>query len=226
MTLYPVRYAFFDTETTHLDRDHGDLWEAAIIFRDTSHPEYGDRESWWQVRPPMTTADRNAVQIGRYYDRFKLGERPIGQGASISCGQDQDEEPEGKILDYLNAEEIAFRMARLLNGAVIVGSNPRHDWDFADKFLRQHGHILTAKHRMIDIRALATGYIYGRGYCPAGRNLEPDDPAWEHDWLSSLVLDLPFRVLAKQDDDTKHTALGDARWVRDVFDAIRRGVKL
>ncbi len=225
MTFYPVRYAFFDTETTHLERDHGDLWEAAIVFRDTEKPEFGDREYWWQVRPPMATADRNSVQIGRYYDRFKVGDRPIGQGVSLSCGEAQDEASEGRILDWMKAEEIAFHMARLLNGAVIVGSNPRHDWDFADKFLRQHGHILTAKHRMIDIRSLAVGYIHARAHCVPDREFQPDDPAFENDWLSGLVMDVPFRVLAKQDDDTKHTALGDARWVRDVFDAIRRGVK-
>lgn len=157
-----MKLVFLDTETTHLDAEIGRLWEVALIVRDTSRPDLDDTEFWWQMRPDLTAADPMALQVSRYYERCQVAEFPIGVGVRLSTT------PDAEQLDVTNAKDIAFQMARHLDGATIVANNPRHDRDFLLAFLRTHGQMFTASHRMIDIRSLLTGYVHGRLACHKG----------------------------------------------------------
>lgn len=216
-----MKLVFLDTETTHLDAEIGRLWEVALIVRDTSRPDLDDTEFWWQMRPDLTAADPMALQVSRYYERCQVAEFPIGVGVRLSTT------PDAEQLDVTNAKDIAFQVAPHLDGATIVANNPRHDRDFLLAFLRTHGQMFTASHRMIDIRSLLTGYVHGRLACHEGDvdaafGMEPARHV--RDWLDGFASTLRWEIVGvTQPEETRHTALGDARCVRSVYDAITAG---
>ncbi|GAA1768497.1 hypothetical protein [Nonomuraea bangladeshensis] len=234
-----MKYVYLDTESTHLDSEVGHLWEVALIVRDLDFSDGGDLEFWWQVRPDLTAADPKSLQISRYYDRSQVAHLPIGHGVDLSCGADREilskgavrEREilsEGAVRENVTAEEIALQLAQQLDGATIVANNPRHDWDFLRSFLRAHGQAFTASHRMDDIRALLKGYVYGR-LAAAGGDVDdaflPAQAEYVRRWLSGDSDVLAWEIVGvTQEPETKHTALGDARCVRDVHDGITRGI--
>lgn len=234
-----MKYVFLDTETTSLDEETGELWEIATIVRDLSNNS-GDREYWWQVRPDMSTADPNSLRIGRYYERAKMLHRGIGDGVELAPADAVPDEAgdfetniydrmakRGDVIERLIGEEIAYKLAKQLDGATIVANNPRHDRDFIKKFLRKHGQALTASHRMIDIRSLALGWLYGRIHdCKVTEAFAPDVLLYALDYLEGVSDRLDWRVFGIDPDEYEtHTAPDDARLVRDVFDAIQSGTK-
>ncbi|MGI5281726.1 hypothetical protein ACQEVF_59295 [Nonomuraea polychroma] len=230
------KLAILDLETTSLDERHGDLWEIGLIMRDLQMPAERDTEWWWQVRPDLSLADPNSVQVGRYYERCRVTHRTIGGGRRLAptldiAGSPWIKEHTGKPLAegdfYLNAdaEGIARTLAPELDGATIVANNPAFDRKFLAKFLRVNGQILTAHHRMINIRDLLIGYIDGRLSAYDGQveeAFQPEAVPYVEDWLQGAAESPAWEIVGvKQDQATKHTALGDARLNRDVYDAIR-----
>jgi DNA polymerase III epsilon subunit-like protein len=117
-----------------------------------------------------------------------------------------------------------FDLQEALAGAVIVGSNPGFDVAFLSKLLWAHGRKLPWHYRPVDIATLAAGYQNGIAATlrSAGGEMKEGD-----------LLSLPFssRSLSSwvgvepPGDDVAHTALGDARWARDVYDAVTGGAK-
>ncbi|WP_219459829.1 hypothetical protein [Nonomuraea rhizosphaerae] len=218
-----------DTETTHLDPALGSLWEIALICRDTDFPDGGDAEFWWQVKPDLTTADPASLQVGKYYERSLAAHMNVGFGVQLLCGTEDGDTPEGTVMHTMTAGEIALQLARHLDGATIIANNPRHDRDFLRAFMHANGQAFTASHRMEDIRALLTGYVYGRLAAHGGKvDKAFTGEAAEHvrDWLETSTDVLPWEIVGvTQTWATKHTALGDARCVRDVHDAITGSIK-
>ncbi|MEV4748995.1 hypothetical protein AB0K21_21675 [Streptosporangium sp. NPDC049248] len=227
-----TKYVILDIETTSLDRKLGDLWEVATITYDTARPEGGYQEWWWQVRPNLCFADPKALQISRYYERAKMLAKEVGMGVQLATSDwksDLISYKQGDFIENATAEEIAWTLAQQLDGAVIVANNPSFDRDFLAKFLRENGQALTASHRMEDVRVMLTGYVYGRLAAMDGDVDEAfNAQATPHvrDWLDGATNTLSWEVVGvTQPYDTRHTALGDARLVRDLFAAITRGVK-
>ena len=77
---------------------------------------------------------------------------------------------------------------------------------------------------MINIRDLLIGYIEGRLSLTDGNINEafgPEAAGRVIDWIEGADDSPAWEIVGvKQDPATKHTALGDARLVRDVYDAI------
>ncbi|MEV4472872.1 hypothetical protein [Nonomuraea sp. NPDC049504] len=232
------KLAIVDLETTSLDERHGDLWEIGLIMRDLRQPIRTDREFWWQVRPDLGLADPNSVQVGKYYKRCRVVNKAIGGGRRLAptldvSGSPWMKEHTGMPLAegdwYMNADavSIARTLAKELDGATIVANNPAFDRRFLDKFLRANGQILTAHHRMIDIRALLIGYVDGRLSAFDGKvedAFAPEVVPYVEDWLDGYMDSPAWEIVGiAQDPGTAHTALGDARLDRDVYDAIRGG---
>lgn len=188
--------AFVDCETTHLDPRRGDVWEIAVIRR---REDGVDVEYVWQVRPDLATADPEALKIGRFEERFVV---PDGWDAIefMSSGA-----PFRTLIP-----EMLFDLQEALSGAVIVGSNPGFDVAFLTKLLQAYGRKLPWHYRPIDIATLAAGYIYGKDREFMLQNDRPFSSYW-------VSRELGVEPPAK---DVAHTALGDARWARDVYDAV------
>ena len=204
-TKQPPALAFVDTETTHLDPRYGNVWEIAVIRR---RIDGVDSEFVWQVRPDLATADPEALKIGRYEERFAI---PDGWDALEFWSS-------GATMRSL-IPEMLFDLQEALSGAVVVGSNPGFDIAFLTKLLQAHGRKLPWHYRPIDIATLAAGYRYGQAASGAyGGDFAfqadyPQMPYRSYELSRAVGVEPPAK-------DVAHTALGDARWARDVFDAV------
>lgn len=202
--------AFVDTETTHLDAELGDAWEVAVIVRDFDDNEPRDTEYAWQIRPNLATADPEALKIGGYLERFAV---PVHAEAAWTGYED------GPVLP-MTRNEVTGAILNVLGGAVLIGSNPGFD----DRFLRKLLGPGSAQwhYRPVDIATLAAGRKLGMTEVARRTGAKP---------LPSDEVPFPFssRALSRwtgvepPGPGVAHTALGDARWARDVFDAVTGG---
>lgn len=198
--------AFVDTETTHLDPRHGDAWEIAVIRR---REDGVDTEYLWQVRPDLTTADPESLSIGRFHERFAV---PDGWDAIEFI-------PSGPPMRW-KLPEMLFDLQEALSGAVLVGSNPGFDVAFLSKLLQANGRKQPWHYRPIDIATLAAGRQLGMNAVERAFGGVPADEVTFP--FSSRAMSRSVGV-EPPGSDVAHTAIGDARWARDVFDAVTGG---
>ena len=205
-----IPIAFVDCETTHLDAEIGDAWEVAVILREFDDNEPTDTEYAWQIRPNLATADPEALKIGRYLERFAV---PVPAEAAWT-GYDG-----GPILPMTRKEAVEAIMT-VLRGAILVGSNPGFD----DRFLRKLCGPGSAQwhYRPIDIATLAAGRKLGMIELTRRFGVQPL-PSDEIRWPFSSRDLSRWTGVEPPTADVAHTALGDARWARDVFDAVTGG---
>lgn len=190
MTGQPI--VFLDTETTSLLPDRR-VWEVAMIRRD----DQGERERRFFLRNvDLSTADAYSLKVGGFYDRHPQ-----------YCPA--EDRPTKDVLDRLLLERYpaAQEVEKWTRGATIVGSVPSFDADVLAKTLRSCSLTPAWHYHLIDIKALAAGWLVARGV-----DLGP--LPWNSDRLAELC-----GVEAPSGDD-RHTALGDARWVRSWWDTI------
>lgn len=125
-----MKTAFIDVETTGLDPDLGhQIWDIGLILRQDGT----DTEHQWFLKPDLTTADPDALPIGRYYERT-----PSTWSAPAA---------------------VAPVLARLLDRAVLVGCSTWFDAGFLRAFLRAHGECGTWSRHLVDVRQRAIGYL-------------------------------------------------------------------
>lgn len=204
MTQRPIIFA--DTETTHLSADVGEVWEVALIVR----RDGADSEHVWQFRPDIVRASPEALSIGRYDERFAV---PEGHDAAYI-------NPLGVPYPRLRDDAIT-EISAILQDAVIVGSNPGFDDRHLRQLLNLHGKEQPWHYRPIDIAAMAAGYLYGQA---ERMTKQTCDAAWYG--KVARRLGWPWKSYDASEavgtprpaGDAAHTALGDARWVRDLWD--------
>lgn len=161
---------YVDTETTGLDPDRHEVWDIALIRGDTGE------EIEWHVAPDLSVADPNALRLTGYYDRINH-----------------------RDWTWNSPEFPAQSIARITAGKHIVGAVPSFDAIFLDRFLRRHGLAPAWHYHLIDVEALAAGYLGMR-------------PPWDSDEIAER--------LGIKNLDGKHTAIGDARWAREVYEKV------
>lgn len=199
--------AFVDTETTGLDPRTHDVWEIAVIRRDQD----SEVERQWQVRPNLDAADSEALNVNRFGERF-----------TVPDGWDAIEVLDGPPL-RLTLSEFLFDFQDFIAGCVMVGSNPAFDDTFLKKLLWANNRKVTWHYRTIDIATLAAGALYGR----ASEWTRKDcDAAWYSKVANAIGWPWKSYQVSRHVEveppakDVAHTALGDARWARDVWDAV------
>lgn len=203
--------AFVDTETTGLDPDRHEVWEVALILRrpvDGGQPT--ECEYVWQLPVHLGRADSIALTIGHFYER------------RLPAGYLDGGFHENRIspLDLFAAE-----FAALTHGAHMVGAVPSFDAAFLSRLLRANGACPGWNYHLIDVEALAAGALIGTfsAIQEVGKNPEADGPSQADallafpPWRSS---DLSLAVGVDPEDYERHTALGDARWAKAIYDAV------
>lgn len=199
-----------DTETTgvHPDRQ---VWEVAMIRRDDRGKQ---GEISFFVEVDLSGADPFGLSIGRFYERHPLGR-------ALSLDPDRRSGAKARL-----PELAAWTVAEWTHGAHLIGAVPNFDADVLDKLLRKHSLIPAWHYHLIDVEALAVGYLAGavvkraideahmRGDEPPQVDWSRFQPPWKSDELSRAC------GVEPPGDDERHTALGDARWALRLYDAI------
>lgn len=87
----------------------------------------------------------------------------------------------------------------------VVGAVPDFDVTRLNRLARAHGVTLGWHYHLIDVETLAVGWLAARG--------TPVPLPWSSDDVSQMVGVIP-------PTDGRHTALGDAVWAMNVYDAV------
>ncbi|HEV2778565.1 MAG TPA: hypothetical protein VGX25_04120 [Actinophytocola sp.] len=191
--------AFVDCETTGVHPGRRP-WEIAIIRRE---PE-GHEQTWLaQIEDiDLAEADPFGLRIGGFYERHWR----------FSRGKTDRDLTGTRILSEHSA---AAAVEELTRGTHLVGIVPTFDGETFDAMLRRHRLIPAWHYHLIDVEALAVGYLHGRNALVAdGRELEAIGLPWRSDDLSRAC------GVEPPSEQDRHTALGDALWAQRWYDAI------
>lgn len=187
---------FVDTETTHLDLAIARPWEIAMIRRDTDGTERLLHLMIGNVR--LADADPEALAVGRFDERHGPGEQPGGHAW---------------VQEPLAAEMVADFTAPGPDGVpvALVGSNPSYDAQVLVAMLRRHGREPAWDHHTHDLVTWTLATLAG--------SIVDHSPMPERSYaLSEAVGAEP------PGPGVRHTARGDAEWVRSWWDQLMTGV--
>lgn len=206
----PVLYV--DIETTGLDPDRHEIWEVGLIDAD------GLEHSWFLPVDRLADADPVALEIGRYHQRHPKGllyEPPVGTTVSLLV--------ETRV--HTRAE-FAKEFARLTWGRQnhLCGASVSFDEERLRRLLHSEGQTHGWHYHLVDVEALAAGYLAGSwAACQSVGNSEADGPTETESRLAQPPWDsnqLSLAVGVDPDDYDRHTALGDCRWAKAIYQAV------
>lgn len=112
-------------------------------------------------------------------------------------------DPSGATWTPPNPADVGQEVARLTAGAHLVGLNPAFDATFLGAFLRRYEAVPAWEYHLVDVLPLVAGRFRVR-------------PPWRSKDLSHLL------GIAPPLQGERHTAVGDARWARAMYDAVMR----
>ena len=188
---------FVDCETDGLRPDRR-VWEVAMIRRDDD----GERETSLFVDIDLSDAEPMALKVGRFYERHPF----FGDSTETV---------------WIEASA-ASEVERWTRGAHLVGAVPSFDAECLDVMLRRNRLVPAWHHHLIDVEAMAVGYLsrgaYPMGVEDTGKRPRPwETLPWKSDDLSRAC------GVEPPSGDERHTALGDARWAMRWYDAMTGG---
>lgn len=222
---------FLDTETTSLRPDRW-AWEVAMIRRDDD----GERECRFFVALVdigLQDADPFSLSVGRFWERHPHAQRLAGGGGpfawqngdsmwSLSGGRTAWEVPDGAVVDAADAAAI---VAAWTHRAHLVGAVPAFDADVLSKLLRDNWLTPSWNYHLIDVEALAVGWLARKFEADAQSKAIPSgtaaqmrrtefEPPWSSEMLSAEL------GVEPASEAERHTALGDARLVQRIYDRV------
>src|SRR5690606_40616616 len=110
-----------------------EIWELALIVDDEEHV--------WRVSVDLSNADPDALRVSRYYERLWFSERKTLASTPF---------------------EVAAQVCYLTCNRTLVGINPAFDAAFLTRFLRRRGYVPAWHYHVIDVKAVAAGWLMGR----------------------------------------------------------------
>lgn len=172
---------FLDTETLGLD-PYAPIWELAAVRRNADTGEEHEMVVHVEHRPERWVVDFPEKFLADYRARYT---------------------PTDAITPY----EAAHTLNAFCYGKpTLVGANPAFDTErIARQWLEPLGIDRPWHYHLMDIEAVAIGYLKAQGMLPPG--------PWKSDQLSALLGVSP-------DDYPRHTAMGDVNWVMAQWDTV------
>lgn len=207
--------AFIDTETTGVHRKRR-AWEVAIIRREPDGTEQTLHAFVSDV--DLSRADPYGLRVGRFYERHP---NYNGTVTDLDCWPAYTNRslPDGvRLLDEC---QTAVRVEQMTRGAHLIGAVPNFDAEVFADMLRRHRLTPAWHYHLIDVENLAVGYLaflLAQSSDHARREIgDLITPPYSSQELSRMCgVDLAGA-------DERHTALGDAKWARRLYDAIIAG---
>lgn len=182
---------YIDTETTGLDPYKHQIWDLALIDEDGN-------EYQWFFKPDLRFADPIALDIGKYYER-------TSQSAA------KWEFTNGRKGHWSDPRQALNLVRALTWDKHLVGAIPSFDEERLRLLFLQHGVPFKWHYHLIDIEALAVGYLAGRQ--------EDLEMIKELPWKSRKLYEA-LGVVSPVEDE--HTALSDARLAKAVYERIMK----
>lgn len=153
----------------------------------------GDCGYRWFLPVDLGRADPIALKIGRYHERH-----PRAYDSQLA------------MTDCASLSQFAEQFAWLTRGRHLVGAVVSFDEERLRRLLQRNGACPEWHYHLIDVEALAVGYLAG-----ISDGMEDSHRAlpWQSDGLTAAS-----GVVVPKGD--KHTALGDARWAKAIYEAV------
>jgi len=195
------RLCFIDTETVGLDPDAHPIWELALIIDDL---EYLMR---FDVDPNV--GDPIALNLSGFHERHWRGNHGGGKWmASSPVVVDRWEsidaaetlKAEDPVPRFGSAKSALQTIASLTHGCHLVGAVVSFDEERLRRWMHREGVVPSWHYHLIDVEALVVGRL-------------GTAPPWDSQYLSTSVGVDPDRF-------DRHTALGDARWAKALYEAV------
>ena len=204
--------AFCDTETTGLHPTAHHVWEVGLILPD------GEEHRWF-LPVDLGGADPFALDIGQYHRRHPNGY--AYEPPTTPASWDFDDH------GLVPTKQFAHDFARLTFGVHLAGAVVSFDDRRLSDLLRREGHEPRWHYHVICCETLAAGWLagYAAGLTEKAVGaadlptatirlcLDAASPPWDSSDLSKAVG-------VNSDDFEKHTALGDCRWAKAVYQAV------
>lgn len=169
-----------------------------VVFVDTETTGLDpDRHEIWEVG--LIDSDGNEavwllpVDLGR------------ADARALAIGRFYERYPETAVTGLVDRRAFAAEFAELTRGHHLAGAVVSFDEERLRKLLRANGACPEWHYHLIDVEALAVGHAAAHSY-------EIDLP-WDSANLSMMVGVNPDRF-------DRHTALGDARWAKAIYDKV------
>jgi DNA polymerase III epsilon subunit-like protein len=109
----------------------------------------------------------------------------------------------GPLIHVLGREDFALYLVKLIGTRHLVGAVPSFDDRFIGDFVRRCGYPPVWHYHLVDVEALAAGAV-------------AQPPPWDSE-------DLSRRLGVDPDQFDRHTALGDARWAKALYERVIYG---
>lgn len=184
--------AFVDIETTGLHPFIHEIWEVGLILPD-------GREIRWFLPPErLADADPMSLEVGHFHERHPNGHR-------FEFGPDED------FTDRFLTDPMRFapEFAKLTHGLHLAAASVSFDALRLDVLLRACNEIPAWHYHLIDVEALVAGFLAGE------RSAFNPAPPWNS-------TDLSQAIGVEPGDFQRHTAIGDCRWAKALYERVIR----
>lgn len=188
-----MRIAFLDCETTGLDLEAHEIWEVGIIVRELA------------LQTDMTYIQvEEDVEHHWFLPMFNFNQ---ADPFALDIGKFWDRYVWPDMSRYTSEGQYMAEWCRMWSqmtrGATIVGACVDFDVYRLDKLLKRYSYRMFHNYHLVDVENLVAGKL-----------------ALPPPWKSA---DLYEAMNYKPVEEDKHTALGDCRAVRDVYDLVMGG---